>query len=85
VFNASWLRCPLRAHITTHRVLTGFAVHAGGFVLGVAHARCGELGEHRINCCPRFRVEQSVDAAHAVRILLVDGQIAPPGPVGIVG
>ena len=74
----------LRAHITTHRILTGFAVHARAFLLGIAHAGRGELGPYRFDRCPRFGVEQSVDAAHAVRILLVDGQIAPPRPLGIV-
>jgi len=33
----------------------------------------------------RFRVEQAIDAAHPVSVLLVDGQVAAPCSLGLIG
>jgi len=74
-----------RARISPHRVLAGPAVHARCFVLGIAHARRGQLGQHRIDGGARFRVEQAIDAAHPVSVLLVDGQVAAPCSLGLIG
>jgi hypothetical protein len=75
----------LRAHITVHRFVTGFAINARSFVIGIAHPRCGQFGEHRLDRGAGFGVDKTVDAAHPIDALLVDGQMPPPGPVGIVG
>jgi len=79
------LRCPRAARITLYRGVGRLAVHARCFVVRVAHARRGQLGQHRIEGGAGFRVEQAVEAAHPASVLLINGQIAPPGPIGLIG
>ena len=55
-----------------------------GFVVGgVAHARCGEFGEHRVEGRACFGRQIAGDRRHAVDVLAADGDAAPPSPVVI--
>ena len=71
--------------IAVHRFVAGFAVHTRGFIIGIAHAGSGEFGQDRFDRGAGFGVEQAVATAHPVGALLVNRQIAPPRPIGIVG
>jgi hypothetical protein len=75
----------LRTLITMRCFIAGFAIHTRGFVLGVAHPWRSELGEHGLDRGAGFGIEQSMNLAHPINALLVDGQIASPRPLGIVG
>jgi hypothetical protein len=60
-----------------------FAVDTGVSVVGVAHARCGPLGEHRIQQCCEFGVGAAADLGRAVGLLFALGQVAALGQVGV--
>jgi hypothetical protein len=72
-----------RALIILDVRFAGRPIHAGGVVVGIAHPRGGPLGEYRIYRRAGLRVEESGDLAHAVGLLLADGQVPPAGPVDI--
>ena len=61
----------------------GCAADAGRLVGGVAHARCGEFGEHRVEGRACFGGEVAGDRRHAVDVLAAEGDAAPPSPVVI--
>jgi hypothetical protein len=74
---------PLRARITVDCFVCGFAVHARCFIIRIAHAGSGPLGQHRLDSGAALGVDQAVDAAHPVDALVVDGQMPPPGSFGV--
>ena len=57
------------------------AADAGRLVGGVAHARCGEFGEHGVEGGACFGGEIAGDRGHAVDVLAAEGDAAPAGPV----
>ena len=64
--------------------LRGGAADARLVVGGVAHARCGEFGEHRVEGGAGLGGEVAADRGHAVDVLAADGEAAPAGAV-VVG
>lgn len=72
-----------RTTITRHRLGRGITVQAGVFVIGVAHPWCRPFCEHRLQGGARLRIQPTTDIAHTVGLLAIDGQIAPPRPIGI--
>ena len=59
------------------------AADAGCVVGGVAHAGCGEFGEDGVDGGAGFGGEVAADRAHAVEVLLADGQAAAFGAVDV--
>ena len=82
-FSASWWRWARGALIIVDRGVTGCAVHARGFVVGVAHARRRPFREHGLQCGAGFGIEHAADRAHAVGLLVAGGQVSAAGPVGV--
>ncbi len=63
----------MAAQISTRAVLAGFAIDAGGLVVGVAHAGCREPREPRFEVGAQFRGRDQLADAHPV------GSLAAPG------
>ena len=61
----------------THHADTRFVVG------GIAHARSGQLGQHRVERRAGFRSQVPADRAHAVDVLLTDGDAAAFGTVDV--
>ena len=81
--SASWLRCPVERTSPLTFSPDGSPSTARVLVVGVAHARRGPRGEHRLHRGAGLGIEAAPDIAQPVGALLVDGQIAPPRPVPV--
>jgi hypothetical protein len=76
---------PFAADIPLLRRFARFLVHTRRFVVGVALARCGPLGQHRVKRRAGFGIQQSSDRTHAVGLLPPDDQMTLPRAVDVVG
>lgn len=74
---------PLRPGIRPDLLVVWFTIDTRSFVVGIAHARCGQLGGRGIEGCPSLGVEEAVDRTHPVGLLPADPQVAPPRPIDI--
>nr|VTP00683.1 hypothetical protein BIN_B_02544 [Mycobacterium kansasii] len=71
----------LRAAVTLGGRLGCRAVDHRAFVVRVAHARSGQLGQHRVEGGACLRGQIAADPRHPIQPLLSHGQTASPCPV----
>jgi hypothetical protein len=74
--SASWFALGLAATVFVDGVLGGRPVHAGGVVIGVAHAGGGQLGQGGLEGGAGFGGQQGAQLRHAVGLLVAQGQPA---------
>ncbi len=79
--SASWLRWAVLRVSPVDGFRGRGAVEAGGGLVGVAHARGGQLGEHGVDGGAGLRGQIPADRAHAVAALLADGDTAAAGSI----
>ncbi len=70
-----------RAGVGVDGVLAGTALDTGGLGFGVAHARGGQLGQHRLQGGAQLGGDQPPQLRHAVGLLAAQAQAAPPRPI----
>ncbi len=70
-----------RAGVPLDGLLGGTAVHAGVFIEWVAHAGCGEFGQHGFQGGAQLGGQPAAEFGHAVGVLVAEGEAAAAGAV----
>jgi hypothetical protein len=70
------------AQIGAGGLVGGLVVEAGGVIVGVAHARCGESGQPGVDVGAQLGGDELADA-HGVAALGAAGEAAVAGAVGV--